>query len=443
MYDKIIRSIVFPTLSKVGLTGIWKKYKELKREFYQPVKVKQKIVRHRALELIRSLYNIPYYQSFIKHSEKDEILNNPVKFLRSLPILTRKKLQENELSFFVNKKLMHRAQKNSTSGSTGRPISFFNDFMFNDYRYATLFIYNELTGWKIGEKHISLWGFHPSTMKGRLFNKYLYRITQFPPYFDNKQDVEKVLHSMNKIKPKLITGYSSALVSFAQKLEQYSLELDFKPKGIIASAEGLLPYQKQIIEQFIGTKVYMRYGSREVGGIAMQCQEQDYYHILDTRYIIDIVDKDNNSLEEGESGKIIITDLFNHVMPFIRYEIGDVGSLTYDECNCGIPGLKFKQVDGRITDFIDLPNGSKLPLLTLNVVMEQSGDFVQMFQLRIISKNEWKLYIVPKRPLKSDDYKFIIDRFNMYTNNSINITIEEVEKLHKTKVGKQPIIVYD
>ncbi|MHA1400493.1 MAG: hypothetical protein ACTSQE_09100 [Candidatus Heimdallarchaeaceae archaeon] len=443
MYDKIIRSIVFPTLSKVGLTSIWTKYNELKKEFYLSIEEKRKLVKHRALELIKTLYDIPYYQALLKDSEKNEIMDKPVKFLRSLPILTREKIQENDLNFFVNNKLMQRAQKNSTSGSTGRPISFFNDFKFNDYRYATLFIYNELTGWKIGEKHISLWGFHPTTTKGRFFNKYLYRITQFPPYFDNKRDVEQVVYSMNKIKPKLITGYSSALVSFAQKLEEYSLELDFEPKGIIASAEGLLPYQKKIIEQNIGSKVYMRYGSREVGGIAMQCQEQEYYHILDTRYIIDIVDEDNNSLEEGESGKIIITDLFNHVMPFIRYEIGDIGSLTHNECTCGIPGLKFKEVDGRITDFIELPNGSKLPLLTLNVVMEQSGDFVQMFQLKVENKNEWKLYIIPKRTLRSDDYSFIIDRFNMYTNNLINIKIEEVENLYKTKAGKQPIIIYN
>ena len=60
--------------------------------------------------------------------------------------------------------------------------------------------------------------------------------------------------------------------------------------------------------------------------------------------------------------KIMITDLQNRVLPFIRYENGDI-AVPYsneDYSNFELKFSKFKTIDGRVSDIIKLPGGGSL-----------------------------------------------------------------------------------
>ncbi len=79
-------------------------------------------------------------------------------------------------------------------------------------------------------------------------------------------------------------------------------------------------FRKEKIEKYLGP-VYDQFGCSEINGIAAQSRFDNFYSILDPKVYVEfgnIIDKTNGIR------KLIITDLHNLVLPFIRYENGDM-----------------------------------------------------------------------------------------------------------------------
>src|SRR5690606_13183339 len=53
--------------------------------------------------------------------------------------------------------------------------------------------------------------------------------------------------------------------------------------------------------------------------------------------------------------QIVVTDLFSHAMPLIRYEIGDLGILGSRECECGCSLPVLEELHGRIVEQVFNP----------------------------------------------------------------------------------------
>ena len=64
-------------------------------------------------------------------------------------------------------------------------------------------------------------------------------------------------------------------------------------------------------------------------------------------------------------GRIVVTDLYNHAMPIIRYDTGDVGVISY-ESKCKTKGKVFTRVDGRRIDCIYSTKGEMLSPYIVN-----------------------------------------------------------------------------
>ena len=84
--------------------------------------------------------------------------------------------------------------------------------------------------------------------------------------------------------------------------------------------------------QAFGCKVTDRYGCEEVGLIACECERHAGLHLNIEHLYIEFLRPDGSPAASGEEGAIVITDLLNHGMPFIRYRIEDVGVPTERRC---------------------------------------------------------------------------------------------------------------
>ncbi len=73
---------------------------------------------------------------------------------------------------------------------------------------------------------------------------------------------------------------------------------------------------------------------------------------------VEILDTNDNPVNEGENGRIIVTNLANFSMPLIRYEIGDVGAMSGITCACGRGSKMLKTVTGRTTDHFRKKDGT-------------------------------------------------------------------------------------
>ena len=64
-------------------------------------------------------------------------------------------------------------------------------------------------------------------------------------------------------------------------------------------------------------------------GCEGECEAHDGHHVVAEGYIVEIL-RDGKPALPGEIGEVVITDLNNYCMPFLRYRIGDLAEAMAD-----------------------------------------------------------------------------------------------------------------
>ena len=100
------------------------------------------------------------------------------------------------------------------------------------------------------------------------------------------------------------------------------------------------------------------YSAQEVGAIALQCPVSGLYHVQSESLIVEVLSEDGSACNEGQIGRVVITDLHSFATPIIRYEIRDYAEVG-GACPCGRGLPTLKRVLGRRRNMVTLPDGSR------------------------------------------------------------------------------------
>jgi phenylacetate-CoA ligase len=134
---------------------------------------------------------------------------------------------------------------------------------------------------------------------------------------------------------------------------------DLKLEAYLGFAGAFTEDMRGMIREYLGAKVIERYSAEETGIIARQCPRHDHLHVLTPLCIVEIVDENNRPCAIGEPGRILVTALHSYGMPFLRYDIGDIG-VWGERCDCGINLPVLKQIIGRVRHRITNPDGREV-----------------------------------------------------------------------------------
>lgn len=164
-------------------------------------------------------------------------------------------------------------------------------------------------------------------------------------------------------RPTVITGCPSALDVIANEMANLDMRWG-GPRLIVTRGEILRSQTRRILEQVYQCKVIDFYSAEEIGLIAWQCPENsDIMHIAQDSCVVEIVDAAGQPVPAGTPGDVVITNLFNRTMPFIRYRIGDRSKIvprSVFNCSCPRVGVSMRSPSGRPDDFIILPSGERI-----------------------------------------------------------------------------------
>jgi phenylacetate-CoA ligase len=136
-------------------------------------------------------------------------------------------------------------------------------------------------------------------------------------------------------------------------------------RRVFCTAERLRERQRELFQRVFGGEVFNLYCSREHGCVGFECSRHSAFHIDAGSVIVEIL-RDGRPAGAGETGDIVITDLLNVAMPFIRYATGDRGTASDAACDCGCPLPTFSALDGRTADTLYRPDGSRVAGLMLD-----------------------------------------------------------------------------
>jgi phenylacetate-CoA ligase len=194
-------------------------------------------------------------------------------------------------------------------------------------------------------------------------------------------------------------------------------------------AETVLPHQRRAIEEAFETEVADQYGACEHCGNISECEEHRYH--VDMEFgIIEFVPAAD--LPSG-SHRIICTALHNPVMPLIRYDIGDLASVSDTPCPCGRKSTVVSRIDGRIEAYIVTPDGRRLG--RLDFLFKDTANIVEA-QLVQATPDTVTAKIVRGRNYSARDEADLLASMRRYLGDEIAIEFEYLAEIPRGRNGK-------
>lgn len=417
----------------------------LKSQYWSKRKIKEYQF-SKLKELINYSYNyVPFYKSIMNDNKihPDDIRN--FKDFEYFPILTKEIIKENITNLKASNLKTDDFISNSTGGSTGEPLHFFQDSNYELWADAA-----RIRGWyniadcKFGDTCAVLWGAVrdikedftlPEKIRDLLLTGEVW-LNAFNLSDDRKW---KFYKWCKIVKPKLIRGYVTAINEFAQFMDENKLYLP-SIKGIILGAETVYPHVQNYLENIFQTTSFNTYGGRELSLIGMECAHKNGLHeVSENNY----VEYEPIKLEGYENaGNLIITNLNNYAMPFIRYRIGDIGIPgDVEKCPCGRGLPLIKKVIGRTTEVLEFYEGTKIAGEMFIHMMKEFP--VHEYQFIQKSNTEIELKIKKHNSINDSVKRKITNTYKSYIPEKVNLKIVEVEEIEKSITGKFKFVLKD
>jgi len=314
--------------------------------------------------LLHAYQHVPYYRKILRESGVVKHFQVDLNRFKHIEMLDKDRIREHFQDLKSDDLPLRKWYTNTSGGSTGVPVRFIQDQDYNHWSLAVKLLDDRWTGRDMCDKQVLLWGSERDLLIGKETWK-----TNFARWIKNEKHLnsfrmseDKMLEyveTINQFKPEQILAYVESIYQLAMFVERRQLAL-YRPKSIMTSAGTLFDSMRAKIEQVFGAPVFNRYGSREVGDIACECERHKGLHVSSPTHIVEIVRDNGEPAAPGEIGEIVVTLLTNHAMPLIRYRIGDMGSWAEGPCDCGRNYPLIKELTGRVTDTFVTGKGTQV-----------------------------------------------------------------------------------
>jgi len=337
-----------------------------------------------------------------------------------------------------------KAWKKSTGGSTGEPLHFEYTPESYDWRVACSKRGYYWAECEDGKRTAYIWGVaigktsELKRVKESLHHAFL-RQRHYNCFGFTEHKMAEVLRDMNRFMPECIVGYTNPLYEFAKYVEKAGT-LKSKPKTIISAAEKLHEFQREKISTVFGCPVFNTYGSREFMLIASECEARKGLHVNVENLFIEIIKENGTPAKPGEMGDIVITDLHNYGMPFIRYKIGDMGVASDRVCPCGKGLPMVEDIVGRTLDMIRTPDGKCIPGEFFPHLMKEFKK-IDKFQVIQDKLDHLVIKMVQKDKMTDAECKRLSNEIEKVTGKTIKIDIAFTDEIPLTGTGKHRVTI--
>ena len=368
--------------------------------------------------LVKHSYeNVPYYHWLFDQANLNPDDIKTVDDITKIPIVNKQVMIE---SFPLNTTVKNYSElkycESSSSGTTGEQFLFLRDRYTRIWTKALLFRCWKWIGYTLGDPYSYLWVARSETEYDEEFvksRKYLYNelflmhrnmdgpnLTRWADFLMSYEIDNAILDSwveqLKKHNPRIIYGFTSVIYLLAKFLEYRGIT-DIKPQAVLTAGITLFESQREYIKSQFECDLFDAYGGDGMV-VSHECQEHAGYHIMSEGVICEFI-KDGEPASPGERGAIVLTNLNNYMMPFIRYSIEDVGIPSDDVCPCGRGLPLMERIEGRIADIIRAPNGNHVfPHYFLKIFGNETS---WMEEWQILQETESRLRI---KVVKNNEY---------------------------------------
>ena len=325
----------------------------------------------------------------------------------------------------------------STSGYTGTPLAMVQDRHKIQCNTADSIFLGTLGRYHIGEKMAFIRVWVNNVRKGKV-QLMMENSIMMDSSSLSDESISRMLDIIKNQKVKCLIGYSSALGEISEYIRRSGTAMiGFSVHSILPISEAMPdPIRAQLADQF-QCPVQAWYSNEENGIMGIQSARSTAYYINSESYHYEILKMDSNEpAEDGELGRIVITDLNNYAFPILRYDNGDTAIARRK-----VKGDRYKlyltELYGRRSDMLyDTSGNAVTPYVITNNLWDVPGVKQYQFVQYSAKKYELRLNGDPEK-MDLDD---IIGRIKPAFGEDAEIKIKYVDEIPVLASGKRKYI---
>ena len=384
------------------------------------------------------------HTSYFKGVYSANQVENPRKLLASLPLMDKALIRQMGGGIFSNEITKDWALWLNTGGSTGEPLHFPALYKSKPWEpIAQMMLYRQM-GYRLGDTIVCVNGERISD-EDLAKNIYWSEGANFPwgkihlsTLHLNQDTIKYYWKKLEETKPTFMRGYPSGVLELCKLAQKQGLKTSFKLKGIYLTSENFTQDEKNFISDYFHCPVYGQYGHTESSIFAVQQPDSDAYLTNPLYGYTEVVDENGNQVVIGECGEIVVTGFIEYGLPFIRYKTGDLavygGETEYGE-------TILTKLLGRNVDFIYNKEGEKIFLVGFVFGGHiKAFNHILSWQIHQSEKGKVTLLVV-----KGNGYDENVEAevVRLFDSKDIEVTIQYVTKIEKTKRGKQKFLIQE
>lgn len=274
-----------------------------------------------------------------------------------------------------------------TSGSSGKPLVFYRNAMWDAWHRASAFRGYQWHGVNPWERNGYLWGYNLSPSKRRRTRVLDALQNRFRLFSYDEGEIGRFIRKLEGAE--FLSGYSSMIYEVAKRVNRLDSPPRLSLKMVMGTSEKIYERYQPEVERAFGRRMISEYGAAEAGIMAFECAHGTM-HVNGETCILEELDHE-----------VVVTNLFSHSFPIIRYRLGDYIQLDMEGvCGCGRYHPAVKEVLGRVGRVIH-GRAKQYPSLTLyyvfkNLAMEH--DVVLNYQARQHERGVLEVHIEGQLP---------------------------------------------
>lgn len=377
---------------------------------------------------LNSVKNVPAYAAVFKSGKKV--------VLEDFPIINKQYVKDS-YNDFINRDYTGPTISVHTSGTTGNSLEIIQSRMFEHKQWAVWWRYREELGIKFGTWY-GWFGCGEMIVPIKQSRPPFWRVERagrrvmFGTYHLNLDNVDVYVHEIERRKLPWLHGNASRLCYLSRLIIERELRPVECVKFVTTASENLLPNDVRDIQRaFPKAMVRNHYGQTE--GVANFSQTKTREWRIDDDFAhVELIPVDP---ADPSRCRIVGTNFSNPVFPLIRYDMGDIAIVKWEN---GAP--KILGIEGRENERITLCNGMLVNSMFNYDIFGDSPN-VREAQVRVIGGNEIELLVVKGRDYKQKDEDDILTLARKYLKNEISVSIRYIDKIDRAKNGKFRSIV--
>jgi len=432
-----LRNVLLPTGDALFAHPMMQRLRQLEHMQWWPREQIEGERNRRLAKLVATSYSeVPFYRDlFDRAGVKVADIRCPAD-LRKLPVVTKSMLRE-AYPDRCCRTGRGATYETSTSGSTGRNFRVREDRETAAWYRASFLLALEWAGWRIGQPHVQIGMTTQRNLEQRLKDALLG--CHYVSGFDlTNQALDRCLALLERKSIQHVWGYPGSLFCLARRAQQVGWNT--RLTSIVTWGDQLHSQYRDVIERAFGVRVCDTYGCAEGMQIAAQCGTGTSYHLHELDVVVEYLDDQDNPVQSGTPGRVVLTRLHAGPTPFIRYEVGDIGIGAGEKnCACGRRLRLLESIQGRNADYVLTPSGNRLIVHFFTGILEHFYE-IDSFQVIQDRADTIRLHIVPG-PGYNRQIQRKIQNALRHRGADMIIEVQAVSEIPLTPGGKRRFIV--